>query len=334
MEALESLIRSNALPASYRQMVDRIHRPVAERIAQTRRAIGRPIVAGLCGSQGSGKSTMAAFLKALLEAKGLKTAILSIDDLYLTLPERERLAAEVHPLLKTRGVPGTHDLGLGQALIDVLTDGVAEVSMPRFDKAEDTRAPGATWPRVASPVDVILLEGRFEVVSAAELGLPEPDETETTFVGNAVLKARAAADRSGLIALADDSGLSVSALDGAPGIFSARWAGPAKDFTLAMDKVRERLEEVGAEDMSAWFSCALAVAWPRINGNGGPVMAVEGRVDGTLTFPARGTRGFGYDPIFVPENGAHTFGEMDPAAKDAISHRARAFAQLKAALFD
>ncbi|MGZ3344647.1 MAG: RdgB/HAM1 family non-canonical purine NTP pyrophosphatase [Caulobacteraceae bacterium] len=175
----------------------------------------------------------------------------------------------------------------------------------------------------------VLLEGRFEVAAAGELGLPEPDETETTFVGNAVLKARAAADRSGLIALADDSGLSVSALDGAPGIFSARWAGPTKDFALAMDKVRERLEEVGAEDMSAWFSCALAVAWPK-----GPVVAVEGRIDGTLTFPARGTRGFGYDPIFIPEGGAQTFGEMDPAAKDAISHRARAFAQLKAALFD
>ncbi|MGZ3272834.1 MAG: RdgB/HAM1 family non-canonical purine NTP pyrophosphatase [Caulobacteraceae bacterium] len=175
----------------------------------------------------------------------------------------------------------------------------------------------------------VLLEGRFEVAAAGELGLPEPDETETTFVGNAVLKARAAADRSGLIALADDSGLSVSALDGAPGIFSARWAGPTKDFALAMDKVRERLEEIGAEDMSAWFSCALAVAWPK-----GPVVAVEGRIDGTLTFPARGTRGFGYDPIFIPEGGAQTFGEMDPAAKDAISHRARAFAQLKAALFD
>ena len=174
-----------------------------------------------------------------------------------------------------------------------------------------------------------LLEGRFEVVAAGELGLPEPDETEATFVGNAVLKARAAAGRSGLIALADDSGLSVRALDGAPGVFSARWAGPSKDFTLAMDKVRERLEESGAEDLSAWFSCALAVAWPQ-----GPVVAVEGRVDGTLTFPPRGTRGFGYDPIFIPEAGDQTFGEMDPAAKDAISHRARAFAQLKAALFD
>ena len=119
MDALDGLIRSNALPASYRQMVDRIHRPVAERIARARRVLGRPVVAGLCGSQGSGKSTMAAFLKTLLEERGLKTAVLSIDDLYLTLPERERLAVEVHPLLKTRGVPGTHDVGLGLSLIHI-----------------------------------------------------------------------------------------------------------------------------------------------------------------------------------------------------------------------
>jgi XTP/dITP diphosphohydrolase len=176
----------------------------------------------------------------------------------------------------------------------------------------------------------VLLEGRFDVVSAGALGLPEPDETETTFVGNAILKARAAADRSGLIALADDSGLSVTALDGAPGIFSARWAGPDKDFAVAMERVRERLEDIGADDRSAWFSCALAVAWP----DNGPVVAVEGRVDGTLTFPPRGIRGFGYDPIFLPLGGAATFGEMEPDAKEAISHRALAFAKLKAALFD
>ena len=172
-----------------------------------------------------------------------------------------------------------------------------------------------------------ILENRFELVTAGALGLPEPDETETTFEGNALLKARAAANASGLIALADDSGLSVAALDGAPGIFSARWAGPDKDFVLAMDKVRERLEEVGAEDYSAWFTSALAVAWPN-----GPAVIVEGRVDGVLAFPPRGTRGFGYDPIFVPEGHDITFGEMDPAAKDAMSHRARAFAKLKAAI--
>ncbi len=173
-----------------------------------------------------------------------------------------------------------------------------------------------------------LLDGRFDLVTAGSLGLPEPDETETTFVGNALLKARAAADASGLIALADDSGLSVRALGGAPGIFSARWAGPGKDFTLAMAKVEHRLEATGLEDRFAWFTCALAVAWPN-----GPAVVVEGRIDGSLVFPPRGARGFGYDPIFVPEGGAETFGEMDPAAKDAMSHRARAFAQLKAALF-
>jgi D-glycerate 3-kinase len=159
MDALDTLIRSQALPGAYRQMVDLIHRPAAERIAARRQQLGRPIVVGLCGSQGSGKSTMAGFLKALLEDKGLRAAVLSLDDIYLTLPERERLAREVHPLLRTRGVPGTHDTGLGLALIDVLGDGVAEVSMPRFDKAEDTRAPASAWPRLASPVDVILFEG-------------------------------------------------------------------------------------------------------------------------------------------------------------------------------
>lgn len=172
-----------------------------------------------------------------------------------------------------------------------------------------------------------ILDGRFELVSAGELGLPEPEETEMTFSGNALLKARAAADASGLIALADDSGLSVAALDGAPGIYSARWAGPEKDFAMAMRKVEERLEEAGAEDRSAWFTSALAVAWPN-----GPAVVVEGRVVGTLTFPPRGDRGFGYDPIFVPEGETLTFGEMDPAVKDGMSHRARAFVKLKAAL--
>ena len=174
-----------------------------------------------------------------------------------------------------------------------------------------------------------LLDGRFELVSAAELGKAEPPETESTFAGNALMKARAAAEASGLIALADDSGLSVAALDGGPGIYSARWAGPSKDFAHAMARVEARLEETGSEDRTAWFTSALAVAWP-----GGPAVVVEGRVDGTLVFPPRGTRGFGYDPIFQPDGYAETFGEMEPAAKDAISHRAVAFAKLKAALFD
>jgi XTP/dITP diphosphohydrolase len=173
-----------------------------------------------------------------------------------------------------------------------------------------------------------ILENRFQLTTAGELGLPEPEETESTFMGNALLKARAAAGASGLPALADDSGLSVAALDGAPGVYSARWAGPGRDFAVAMRKVEARIEETGREDFGAWFSCALAIAWPD-----GPAVVVEGRIDGTLVFPPRGDRGFGYDPIFVPEGGAETFGEMDPAAKDAISHRARAFAQLKAALW-
>ncbi|MEH6698624.1 MAG: RdgB/HAM1 family non-canonical purine NTP pyrophosphatase [Brevundimonas sp.] len=174
-----------------------------------------------------------------------------------------------------------------------------------------------------------LLDGNYDVVTMSDQNLPEPDETETTFSGNALLKARHAADASGLVALADDSGLSVRALDGAPGIFSARWAGPDKDFSHAMAKVEQRLEEIGSDDRAAWFTSALAVAWPR-----GPAVVVEGRVDGTLTFPPRGDRGFGYDPVFLPEGHDQTFGEMEPAYKDGISHRARAFALLKDALID
>jgi XTP/dITP diphosphohydrolase len=175
---------------------------------------------------------------------------------------------------------------------------------------------------------VALLDGRFEILSAGSLNIPEPEETETTFVGNALLKARHAADLSGRIAIADDSGLSVTALDGAPGIFSARWAGPSKDFAEARAMVEERLIETGSDDRSAWFTSALAVAWPD-----GPAVVVEGIVRGDLIFPGRGTRGFGYDPIFVPTGYSQTFGEMDPAQKDALSHRAVAFAKLKAALF-
>jgi XTP/dITP diphosphohydrolase len=173
-----------------------------------------------------------------------------------------------------------------------------------------------------------ILENRFQLVTAGDLNLTEPEETETSFVGNALLKARAAADASGLPALADDSGLSVAALDGSPGVYSARWAGPDRDFYVAMRKVEERLEEADGDDRSAWFTCALALAWPQ-----GAAVVVEGRIDGTLTFPPRGTRGFGYDPIFIPKGGDRTFGEMEPAAKDAMSHRAQAFAKLKAALW-
>lgn len=174
-----------------------------------------------------------------------------------------------------------------------------------------------------------LLDGHYTIVTAGELNLPEPDETESTFVGNAMLKARHAAQASGEVALADDSGLSVAALDGAPGIYSARWAGPTKDFALAMKKVEQRLEEIGSTDRRAWFTSALAVAWPD-----GPCVVVEGVAHGELTFPPRGERGFGYDPIFIPEGQTLTYGELEPAVKEADSHRTRAFMKLKAALID
>jgi XTP/dITP diphosphohydrolase len=165
-----------------------------------------------------------------------------------------------------------------------------------------------------------------ETVSAGSLGLPEPDETESTFIGNAKLKARAAATASTLPALADDSGFCVAALNGAPGIHSARWAGPDKDFAAAMARVRA--EAGDAPDRSAWFVCALCLAWPD-----GETACFEGRVDGAMVWPPRGARGFGYDPIFVPDGGAETYGEMDQDAKHATSHRARAFAQLLDACF-
>ncbi len=161
--------------------------------------------------------------------------------------------------------------------------------------------------------------------NAGELNLPEPEETETTFVGNAELKARAAATASGMPALADDSGLVVPALGGAPGIYSARWAGPDKDFAIAMKRVET---ELGAGDPSAYFVCALTLAWPD-----GHVESVEGRIHGQLVFPGRGDRGFGYDPIFIADGRDVTFAEMDPAEKHGMSHRADAFRQLVARCF-
>lgn len=168
-----------------------------------------------------------------------------------------------------------------------------------------------------------------EAISAGDLNLPEPEETETTFIGNALLKARAAAQASGLPALADDSGFAVHALGGDPGIYSARWAGPDKDFGLAMRKVEERMRAINWPNHDAHFICALALVWPD-----GEEAAFEGRVDGDIVWPPRGDKGFGYDPIFVPEAEIITFGEMDPDAKHAMSHRARAFAQLVAERFD
>ena len=168
-----------------------------------------------------------------------------------------------------------------------------------------------------------------EPVSAGSLGLPEPPETGTTFIANAEIKARSAADLSGLPALADDSGLAVEALGGDPGIYSARWAGEAKDFGLAMQLVHEHLERADPEaGHDAHFVCALSICWPD-----GHIESFEGRVDGTIVWPPRGTQGFGYDPIFQPHGHDISFGEMEPDAKHAISHRADAFAKLVAAVF-
>jgi len=168
----------------------------------------------------------------------------------------------------------------------------------------------------------------FAVISAGSLGLAEPEETETSFRGNALLKARAAASAATMPALADDSGLVVTALDGAPGIYSARWAGPDGDFDKAMQHVHDELTKTNLSDMSAHFICALALVWPD-----GDEICVEGRVDGQIIWPPRGAFGFGYDAIFLPDGHSQSFGEMDPAAKHAMSHRADAFAQLIAQVF-
>ena len=163
-------------------------------------------------------------------------------------------------------------------------------------------------------------------VAATALGLPEPEETGDSFEANAALKARAAAAASRLPALADDSGLVVPALDGSPGIYSARWAGAAKDFRVAMARVER---ELGDRDRDAVFVAVLALAWPE-----GHVELFRGEAPGRLVWPPRGDKGFGYDPMFVPAGGRLTFGEMEPARKHRISHRARAFAKLVEHCFD
>lgn len=170
----------------------------------------------------------------------------------------------------------------------------------------------------------------IEAISARTLGLPEPEETEDTFEGNARLKAEAATAASGLAALSDDSGLCVDALGGAPGIYSARWAGADKDFMKAMQKVEHELRDryaLSPDQRKAHFVCALCLAIP-----GHPSQVYRGEVHGVLVWPPRGDKGFGYDPVFQPEGHGITFGEMDPADKHAMSHRARAFEQLVAAL--
>lgn len=176
----------------------------------------------------------------------------------------------------------------------------------------------------------------IEPVSAGELGLPEPEETGTTFAENALLKAHASAQGSGLPAVADDSGLCVAALAGAPGVYTADWAekqsyegGPGRDWYMAMGKVEGKFAELGPDiDRSAYFICTLALAWPD-----GHEEVFEGRVQGSLIWPPRGKLGFGYDPVFVPAGRADTFAELDPEAKHAMSHRAEAFKKLVEAVF-
>jgi XTP/dITP diphosphohydrolase len=169
-------------------------------------------------------------------------------------------------------------------------------------------------------LSALLAPFEIDTVPAVSLGIPEPDETGDSFEANAALKAKTAASASGLPAIADDSGLVVPALDGAPGIYSARWAGPDKDFRIAMQRVHRELAD---RDRSARFVAVLALAWPD-----GDLELFRGEVAGKLVWPPRGKHGFGYDPIFVPEGGVATFGEIDPAEKHKISHRARAFAKL------
>ncbi len=171
----------------------------------------------------------------------------------------------------------------------------------------------------------LLAPYRIQTVSATELGLAEPEETGSTFEANATLKAQAAAQAAGLPALADDSGLVVPALDGAPGIYSARWAGPNKDFAAAMARVQR---ELGDKDRSATFVSVLALAWPD-----GEEALFRGEVHGHLSWPPRGDKGFGYDPIFVLQGYAITFGEIEPDEKYRIDHRSRAFAKLVAGCF-
>ncbi len=174
-------------------------------------------------------------------------------------------------------------------------------------------------------IGALLASLKVDVTSAAALGLAEPEETEDTFVGNAVLKARAAAAASGIAALSDDSGLEVFALGGQPGVVSARWAGPDKDFGVAMARVERELGVLEGADPGARFVCVLALATPD-----GLATTFEGELRGRVSFPARGTNGFGYDPIFVPDGFTSTCGQMAPETKHRISHRAIAFQKLLA----
>jgi XTP/dITP diphosphohydrolase len=176
-------------------------------------------------------------------------------------------------------------------------------------------------------IDALIAPFGITALSAGDLGVEEPEETEATFIGNALLKARASAKATGLPALADDSGLEVTALGGAPGIYSARWAGEPRDFYRAMAEVERQILESGSRDRSGRFVCVLALVLPD-----GTEQVFEGFVSGQITYPPRGTNGFGYDPVFIANGYTQTFGEMDPEIKHAIGHRADAFAKFVAAI--
>jgi XTP/dITP diphosphohydrolase len=201
--------------------------------------------------------------------------------------------------------------------------------MPRHLRAGERLVIASHNPGKVAEIEELLRPYGVAAIGAGALGLPEPEETGASFEANAALKARAAAAASGLPALADDSGLVVPALGSAPGIYSARWAGPTKDFRIAMERVHR---DLGDKPRQAYFVAVLALAWPPTQ-HGGEIATFRGEVYGRLTWPPRGERGFGYDPIFVPDGYEMTFGEMAPADKHHISHRARAFAKLVEACF-
>jgi XTP/dITP diphosphohydrolase len=195
-------------------------------------------------------------------------------------------------------------------------------------KRGDTLVLASHNPGKVREIEELLVPFGIVVKGAAALGLPEPEETGSTFAENAALKAQAAAAASGHVALSDDSGLAVTALGGAPGIYSARWAGPNKDFSAAMARVKRELDAKGSRDGGAKFVCVLALAAPQ-----GETETYEGEVHGHLEFPPRGDKGFGYDPIFVADGMKETFGEIAPPTKHGMSHRARAFEKLVKAVF-
>jgi len=203
----------------------------------------------------------------------------------------------------------------------------------RFD--EKTLLIASHNPGKVREIAALLAGFGVRVISAADKGLAEPEETGATFTENALLKARAAATASGLPALADDSGLEVSALNGKPGIYSARWAGPEKDFSLAMGRIEDELSKLDNPSRAARFICSLALVWPDDKtAAAGDAVSFEGVVEGNLVWPPRGEKGFGYDPVFVPKGYDITFGEMEGSEKHAISHRADAFGKLVAACFN